>query len=325
MEPNEWVFPATVKHAVEELATPGAQVVAGGTNVSDLMRLGHKSGPRLIDLSRLELTGIQQRESTTLIGALVSNTTVANSAHLKNLFPALSAAILSGASQQIRNVATVGGNLMQTTRCSYFRASDWPCNRRTPGSGCTAINAPLSDHAILGTSSHCIATHPSDMSVALLALNAKVLFDKKDKAYALPISEFYPVPGVTAHVTTCLPENALITGVELEHDPLFEVSGYIKLRGRASYEFASASVAAAIAMKNGMIQRVSIAVGGVATIPWRDIEAEQILIGRRPTRERIDLYCDHLLDAAKPCLETQHKVPLVRGAIHKLITRLAGR
>lgn len=323
---NEWVSPASVEHAVEELAASKSQIVAGGTNVSDLMRLGHKLGPRFLDISKLELTEIQQRETATLIGALVSNTAVANSVHVKKQYPALSAAILSGASQQIRNAATVGGNLMQTTRCSYFRATDWPCNRRSPGSGCAAISAPGSGHAVLGGSSRCIATHPSDMAVALLAMNATVIFQNREKIRdGIPISQFYLAPGVTPHIETCLPDGALITGVEIECDPLFENSGYIKLRGRASYEFASASVAAAISMKNGIMQRVSIALGGVATIPWRDVEAEQILVGGRPTRERIEHYCESLLAPAKPSLETQHKLPLVRGAIHKLITRLAAR
>jgi xanthine dehydrogenase YagS FAD-binding subunit len=322
MGPTEWVFPDTIKAAIAEMAKPGSQAVAGGTTLMDLMRLGHPTGSRFVDLSRLDLKRIHHMDGTTVIGGLVSNTEMANSALIKTKHPALSEAILLGASQQIRNSASLGGNLLQATRCSYFRSPDWPCNRRTPGSGCAAIDEPGSGHAILGISSHCIASHPSDMAVALLAFDATVICEDLSATHRIPISEFFVVPGNTPDIETRLPVGTLITAVELLQDPLFQKSGYVKLRGRASYEFAAASVAAAVELKNGVVKRVAIALGGIASVPWRDVAAEQILVGHRPAPERIDHFCDILLGAAESRPQTQYKIPLVRGAIHYLLSRL---
>ncbi|MDX2484466.1 MAG: FAD binding domain-containing protein [Pseudodonghicola sp.] len=323
MGPTEWVFPDTLACALAELAKPDTQGVAGGTTVLDLMKMGHETGVRFVDLSRLDLKRISESADVTVIGGLASNTDVANAALIKMRHPALSDSILLGASQQIRNAATVGGNLMQATRCSFFRSPDWPCNRRAPGSGCAAMQAPGSGHAILGTSSHCIATHPSDMAVALLALDATIVCETLTGRHRIPMAQFYRQPGETPSEETRLPAGALIVAVEVPHDPLFQSSGYLKLRGRASYEFATASVAAAIELENGVVHRVAIALGGIATVPWRDASAEALLLGNTLTDEGIDLFCDHLLAAADTRPETQHKAPLIRGAIHHMLKRLA--
>tara|TARA_R110000737_G_scaffold352719_1_gene399909 strand:+ start:1272 stop:2249 length:978 start_codon:yes stop_codon:yes gene_type:complete len=322
MGPSDWIFPETIEDALAALSKPGAQAIAGGTTVMDLMKLGHTTGTSYVDLSRLDLKHIRHMNGTTVIGGLASNTAVAEASLIRTHHRALSEAILLGASQQIRNAATLGGNLLQATRCSYFRAPDWPCNRRVPGSGCAAVDAPGNGHAILGTSAQCIATHPSDMAVALLALDATVVCVDVNGAHRLPISQFFALPGESPHVETLLPAGALLTEVELPQDPLFRTSGYVKLRGRASYEFASASAAVAVEVADGVLNRVAIALGGVGSVPWRDLDAEQILVGHRPDRDRIDLFCDRLLGAAERRPQTQHKIPLVRGAVHHMLSRL---
>lgn len=319
----EWIFPASVDEAVALLARPGHQAIAGGTTVLDLMKLGHRPGPVLVDISRLDLTEISEGGGIIRIGAMVSNSQAARSPLIRERLPALSEAILMGASEQIRNAASIGGNLMQATRCGYFRDLAWPCNRRTEGSGCAARMTPAAGHAVLGASAACIATQPSDMAVALLAFDAVVVARTIEGTVRISVAGFFRGPDEKALPATRLPQGALITGIEIPAPAGPEASGYVKLRGRASYEFASASVAARLEFDGDVLGRAAIAFGGIATTPWRDREAEQLLIGAPLGRAQVGLYLDRALAGADTRPETAHKIPLARGAVHHLLERLA--
>ncbi|WP_281978896.1 FAD binding domain-containing protein [Pseudorhizobium flavum] len=321
----EWIIPASIDEAVQLLATPGHQAVAGGTTVSDLMRLGHRMGPSLVDISRLALAEISETHGVIRIGALCSNTQVARSSLIADKIPALSQAILSGASEQIRNAASIGGNLKQAPRCVYFREPSFPCNLRAAHSGCSASTVPTPSHAILGVTPACLATHPSDMAVALAALDAVVIGQSARGFHCVALRDFYRTPGEAEHPLTGMPEDALITAVELATPDISPVSGYLKLRGRASYEFASASVAAHLGMKDGVVNQIGIAFGGVATKPWRNREAERMLIGGRASAAEIDRFLDRVLSEADLREVTAYKAPLLRGATHHIIERLAAR
>lgn len=325
MATPEWIFARTQQEALEVLEASDAGIVAGGTTIIDLMKMGHRLPGRLVDISRLPLDGIEHDGETLIIGATATNSAVAANAVIQDRFPALSEAILLGASQQIRNAATVAGNIMQATRCAYFRDTGWPCNRREPGSGCEALRVPLPTHAVLGTSDHCIAVHPSDLAVALLALNAMIRIEDRHGVRRIGLSDFYALPGDTPAIQTVLPQGALITAVEIPSSAGAGNSGYIKLRARASYEFAAASAAAAIEIRDGIIQDFAVAIGGIATRPWRNRAAEQAVTGKRLSNALIDRFCDRLLEGADLRPETEHKLPLVRGAIHQLVDRLAGK
>lgn len=322
MSSGEWIYPQTVQQAVCALSEKPSLAVAGGTNVLDLLKLGHEVPERFVDISRLPLDRIVETPDSLLIGAMVSNTALANSETVRLDFRALSEAILAGASQQIRNAASVGGNILQATRCPYFRTTDWPCNRRSPGSGCEAMRAPMHAHAILGTTSHCVATHPSDMAVALLAFDAIIHAQTLGGSITIPLAEFYLAPGTASGHETALPYNALITGIEIRRPSNGQRSGYLKLRGRASYEFATVSVAAALTCRDGRATSASVALGGVAACPWRKKAAEGLLIGSRLDVRMIDRFCDVLLADADVRPETEHKLPLARGAIHRQLSEL---
>lgn len=319
----EWVRPDSVETALAALADRATQAVAGGTTLLDLLKMGHRLPERFVDISRLPLDQIVETPASFTVGALVSNTALANHAAVRAAFPVISEAILSGASQQIRNAATVGGNIMQAVRCPYFRSTDWPCNLRAPGSGCEAFRVPLHSNAILGTSADCIAVHPSDMAVALLALDAIVHMRTADTTRTIPLSGFYLAPGREGKARTALPRDALVTAIEIPR-PLSAIrSGYLKLRGRASYEFATASVAATLLYRNERVEAVSVGLGGVATRPWRRQDAERLLVGRKLDEGSIDRFCDALLDGADVRPETEHKVALARGAVHRMLRSLA--
>nr|CAD6437907.1 xanthine dehydrogenase family protein subunit M [Rhizobium sp. Q54] len=321
----EWIVPASIEEAVDLLAKPGHQPVAGGTTVADLMKLGHTVGPSLVDISRLGLAAISEMNGVIRIGALCSNTQVAGSSLITGKVPALSQALLSGASEQIRNAASVGGNLLQAPRCVYFRETSFPCNRRAAGSGCSALTVPTPSHAILGVTSSCLATHPSDMAVALAALDAVVIGQSPTGIHCVALQDFYRTPDEVDCPEIGMPEDALITAVELGMSGISPVSGYLKLRGRASYEFASASVAVHLGMRDGVVTQVGIAFGGVATKPWRNREAEQMLIGRPAEPAQIDRFLDRILSDADLRDVTAYKAPLLRGATHHIIERLAVR
>lgn len=268
-------------------ADPDARFLGGGTNLVDLMKTGVERPGRLVDVRELPLDRIEPTGDGGLrIGATVTNSDLAAHPEVRRRYPALTQAVLAGASGQLRNMATVGGNLLQRTRCGYFADVSGPCNKRVPGSGCPAIEGEHHNHAVLGASGHCVATHPSDMGVALTAFGAVVEYETADGAGVLPLGEFYLPVGDTPHLETALPAGALITGVTLPAAPVAANSRYRKVRERASYAFAIGSIAAALDVRDGVVHEVRLAFGAVASRPWRARVAERALTGGRPTPGR---------------------------------------
>jgi len=275
---------ATDVHSAVEAVTsdPGSSFLAGGTTEVDLLRLDVLRPHRLVDINRLPLTGIEERaDGGLLIGALARMSEVAEDPAVVERFPMLSQALLLGASAQLRHMASMGGNLMQRVRCAYYRDPESACNKRVPGSGCSALEGVHRGHAILGTSEHCIATHPSDLAVALVALDAVVHVEGMDGARSIPVDDFFLLPGDTPEREHPLTPGELITAIEVPALPMARRSLYLKVRDRESYEFALASAAAALALEDGVIREVRLALGGVATKPWRARRAEDVLMGER--------------------------------------------
>ena len=270
--------------ALAAVATPGAKFISGGTNLLDLMKLEIEQPTHLVDISRLPLKDIEDLPDGGLrIGAQAANSDTAADARVRSRYPLLSEALLAGASGQLRNKASVGGNLLQRTRCPYFYDTASGCNKRAPGSGCSAIGGINRIHAILGASDSCIATHPSDMAVAMAALEARIELLGADHAVrSIAIADFHRLPGETPHIETVLRPGEMITGVVLPAPPPGR-QVYRKVRDRASYEFALVSVAAIVAAKSGTITAARVAFGGVAHKPWRSTEAEAMLVGRPAT------------------------------------------
>lgn len=265
-------------------SAPGAMFLAGGTTLVDLMKLEVLTPSTVVDVRRLPFGDIELSESDVRIGANVTNSQLAWHAGIRERFPALTEALLAGASTQLRNMATVAGNIMQRTRCSYYRDVHAACNRREPQLGCDALAGFNRGHAILGTSDHCIATHPSDMCVAMTIFDAVVHTLKPDgTTRAIPFAEFHRQPGSTPDVETALAHGELITHVVLPIQPIARRSHYLKVRDRASYEFALASAAVALDLDGDTIRGARLGLGGVATTPWRCREAEGALVGRRTT------------------------------------------
>jgi len=261
---------------------PGSSFLAGGTTEVDLLRLDVLRPHRLVDINRLPLAGIENRSDGGLvIGALARMSEVAEARAVVERFPMLSQALLLGASAQLRNMASMGGNLMQRVRCGYYRDTESACNKRVPGSGCSALEGVHRGHAILGTSEHCIATHPSDAAVALVALDAVVHVEGTHGSRGIPIDDFFLLPGDTPEREHPLTPGELITAIEVPPAPVARGSCYLKVRDRESYEFALASAAAALALEDGVIREVRLALGGVATKPWRARVAEGALVGQR--------------------------------------------
>lgn len=287
-------------------AHPGAKFIAGGTNLIDLMKLRIETPTRLIDVNRLGLDMIEPTPNGGLkIGALVRNTDLAADPRVRRDYPVLARAILAGASTQLRNKATTAGNLMQRTRCPYFYNTDMPCNKRRPGSGCAAIGGPSHNLAVLGASEACIATNPSDMCVALRALDASVeVVDVDGRARSIPIAEFHRLPGDTPHIETALQPGELITGVTLP-EPLGGVQIYRKARDRASYAFANVSLALIAHFRNGRISVDRLAFGGLALKPWRVERAER---GSTDPDEIADI----VFAGARPTADNAYKLPLAR-------------
>jgi len=299
-------------------AQQGATIrfIAGGTTLLDLMKLHVETPDMLIDINRLGLDKIETtRDGGLVIGALARNSELANHPYVKTHFPVLSEALLAGASAQLRNMATTGGNLLQRTRCVYFRDTAYPCNKREPGSGCPAIEGENRTMAILGTSDSCIATNPSDMNVALMALDAVVRVKGTGGEREIPISEFYKLPGSTPHIENALQPGDLITHVVLKGLPAGTKSAYLKLRDRASYEFALASAAVVAQVNGGKVSRVQIALGGVGTIPWRAVEAEKVLTGATADEATFRKAAQEALLNAKPQSHNKFKVELSRRCI----------
>lgn len=286
MRPFDYCRAGDVADATAEARDEGASYIAGGTNLVDLMKLEVSTPARLVDISRLPLQGIAPTKDGGLrIGAMVSNSAVAADDDVRQRYPLLARAILAGASGQIRNKASVGGNLLQRTRCAWFQDISAACNKREPGTGCAAKDGPNRMNAVLGVSEHCIAAHPSDMAVALRALNARIELTAADGGTRLvEMDEFYHLPGATPHIETCLVKGDLVTAVILP-PPAGDAQIYRKIRDRASYAFALVSVAAVLRMQDGKIAAVGLAVGGVAPRPWHDPAVAQLLTGQTPSEE----------------------------------------
>jgi xanthine dehydrogenase YagS FAD-binding subunit len=310
--------------AASATAQMGATVryVAGGTNLVDLLKLDVERPKQVVDINALELSRIEALSGGGFrIGALARNSDVANDARVKRDYAVLSEAILSGASPQIRNMASTAGNLLQRTRCPYFRDLAHKCNKREPGSGCDAMEGHNRMLAILGTSEHCIASNPSDQNVALMALEATVQIRGPKGERSVPIADFYKLPGTTPNIETVLEPGDLITSVTLPAPVAGTKSGYLKLRDRAAYEFALASAAVVLGVSGGKVTRVRLALGGVGTIPWRAREAERELMGKPATRETFVRAAEAALRDAKPRSENGFKVELAKRCIvHALTT-----
>ncbi|MGE2715425.1 FAD binding domain-containing protein [Mycolicibacterium litorale] len=297
-------------------AHPDAAFLAGGTNLVDHMKLGVATPDLLVDVSRLALDEVTTTEDGGVrVGATVRNSDLAAHPLIRSRYPVLSRAMLSAASGQLRNSATTAGNLLQRTRCVYFQDVTTPCNKREPGSGCSAIGGYVRYHAILGASPHCIAVHPSDMAVAMSALDAVVVIEGADGERRIPIDEFYRLPGDEPHRDTVLRHGDLITAVELPAPPSGAVSDYRKVRDRASYAFALASVAAELTFDTDQIGSARIALGGIAHKPWRARRAEEVLAGATAGEETFAAAADAELSAADPQPGNEFKVALTRRTL----------
>jgi len=281
MKQFQYVRPAEARSVINALVKdPGAKLVAGGTNLLDLMKRGVEGPERLVDINRLPLKDITKNNQGFNIGALALNSTLAEHKEIRKGLPLLSQALLAGASAQLRNMATVGGNLLQRTRCPYFYDTSMPCNKRIPGSGCGALKGFNRMHAIFGASEHCIAVNPSDMNVALTALDATIHLSGPKGQRNIPVQEFHRLPGNQPEQDTVIARNELITGISIPASPLKHVH-YLKIRDRSSYAFALVSVAAALDLQGTTIRKASLAMGGVAHKPWRLTEVENFLIGKQ--------------------------------------------
>ncbi|THG31743.1 FAD binding domain-containing protein [Naasia lichenicola] len=325
MKPFEYERADDVAGAVATLERdPDAKYLAGGTNLVDLMRLRVETPSRLVDVNRLDLGGIVvEADGAVRIGAAVRNSDLAADPVIRERYPVLSRALLSAASGQLRNMASVGGNLLQRTRCVYFMDSSKPCNKREPGSGCPAIVGVSRELAILGASEHCIATHPGDMAVALTALDAIVHFETAAGPDSLPMSGFHRLPGDDPSRDTNLPPGALITSVEVPPLSFGGRSTYRKARDRRSYAFALASVAAALDVEDGIIRDLRIAVGAVSHKPWRATVAEELLRGSPATPDRFEAAIRAELDIARPTEQNAFKIPLVTRLVVGVLDELA--
>ncbi|MFG2025488.1 FAD binding domain-containing protein [Streptomyces sp. NPDC048825] len=305
-------------------ADPDARFLGGGTNLVDLMKSGVERPARLVDVRELPLDRIESTTDGGLrIGATVTDSDLAAHPEVRRRYPALTQAVLAGASGQLRNMATVGGNLLQRTRCGYFTDVTKPCNKRVPGSGCPAIEGEHHNHAILGATEHCVATHPSDMAVALTAFDAVVTYETTDGPGELPLAELYLPVGDTPHLETALPPGALITGITLPPAPVAALSRYRKVRERASYAFAIGSLAAALDIEDGVVHEARLAFGAVASRPWRATAAERTLAGGPATADAFAAAADAELAAARPLPHNAYKVTLMRNLVVAVLTELA--
>jgi xanthine dehydrogenase YagS FAD-binding subunit len=321
MQPFHYVRAETTDQAVTAGQRDAARFVAGGTTLIDLMRLEVMRPTSLVDITGLPLATIDDLGGGLRIGALATNTDVAYHPLVAARFPALAEALLSGASPQLRNMATVGGNLLQRTRCPYFRDGTSPCNKRAPGSGCAAQDGFTRSHAVLGTSARCIATHPSDMCVALVALDAIVHTHGPSGDRAIPIADFHTLPGEHPEIESVLVPGELVTSVELPASPFAARSRYTKVRDRASFSFALASAAVALDLRGGTVRDARIALGGVATKPWRAKDAERALIGKPPSLDSFRRAAAIALEGAAPRDDNAFKVELGRRTLLRALQR----
>jgi xanthine dehydrogenase YagS FAD-binding subunit len=315
VNPFNYARAADIDHALA-LYQPGSRFIAGGTNLLDLMKENLVRPERLIDITRLPLHEITELDNGRVrIGALVSNADLAYDPLIQARYPLLSQAILAGASPQLRNMATTGGNLLQRTRCYYFYDADVPCNKREPGSGCPARTGLNRIHAIFGASEHCVATHPSDMCVALAALGASVEVQGKGGTRVIDFADFHRLPGDHPERDNQLAEDELIVAIELPAEDFALHSHYLKVRDRASYAFALVSVAIALKLDGDVIREARLALGGVAHKPWRDTAVEAALIGQPVSHETFTAAAEAMVKGAQPLAGNAFKVKLARRAI----------
>jgi xanthine dehydrogenase YagS FAD-binding subunit len=304
-------------------ASPNGAFLAAGTNLVDHMRLGIASPDLLVDIRQLSSDQITDLPDGGIrIGAAVRNSDLAADRRIRRRYPVIAEALLSGASGQLRNVATTGGNLLQRTRCVYFQDLSTPCNKRQPGSGCSALDGYNRDHAILGASEHCVATHPSDMAVAMVALDAQVRIQGPDGERTIPLIDLHRLPGARPDRDTVLARGDLITAVDIPPLAFATNSRYRKVRDRASYAFALVSLAAALQATDGTVHDVRLALGGVAHKPWRATRAEDVLRGAPATEDRFRAAAEAELAESRPLSGNSFKVPLGRNVIVRMLLDL---
>jgi xanthine dehydrogenase YagS FAD-binding subunit len=314
------MFPFTLEkagstEAAIASAATGARYIAGGTTLVDLMRDEVERPDRLVDINRLPLGGIRVDGEDLIIGALARMAEVAADDNVQRLQPLIAESLIEGASPQLRNMASMGGNLLQRVRCPYFRMLDAACNKRAPGSGCAAIEGLNAGHAILGTSDHCVATHPSDVAVALVALDATIRVQGPQGERGFPVEELFRLPGDTPHLEHTLLPGELIVEIRVPGGPYARRARYLKVRDRASYEFALVSAAAALAIEDGVIREARIAAGGVGTRPWRLRACEAALVGRKPDRQTFQEAAQSATEGVRPLHHNAFKVALLPRTI----------
>jgi xanthine dehydrogenase YagS FAD-binding subunit len=323
------VFPFSFSKATDEAsalaaAASGSRYIAGGTTLVDLMRETIERPAAVVDINALPYRDIEMHPSTLRIGSLARMSELAAHPDVRLQFPVIAQALELSASAQIRNMASIGGNIMQRPRCLYFRDVAAACNRRTPGSGCAAIGGRNRTHAILGTSDACVATHPSDLAVALVALDATVITRDANGEHPIRIAEFFRQPGSTPDQDHNMPAGALIAAIEVPVVAEARRSGYLKVRDRESFEFAIASAAVALDITAGVVRAARVAVGGVGTVPWRLPAVEQALIGRPVAPELWHTAASHAADGAKPLAENGFKVELIKRTVERQLAVVAG-
>jgi xanthine dehydrogenase YagS FAD-binding subunit len=323
MKPFEYEKATDVTHALTLLAErPNARFLGGGTNLVDLVRRGVETPDSLVDVTGLPLSEVEDTPGGGLrVGAVVTNADLAHHALVRTRYPLLSQAVLAGASGQLRTMATVGGNLLQRTRCAYFTDLTAACNKREPGSGCAARDGFSRYAAVLGTSDHCVAVHPSDMAVALAALDARVELTSSAGVREVAVTDLYRLPGETPNLETVVSAGELVTAVVLPPPPV-GASRYRKVRDRASYAFALVSVAAVLGVEDGRITSARLALGGVAPKPWRAAAAESLLFGVEPTDEVFSAAIAAELVDAKPLPDNEFKLSLTRRTVVAVLRRL---
>lgn len=325
MKPFQYTRPDSLDHASQLSQSDAAMPIAGGTNLVDLMKLQVETPGELIDINDLALHMIADTDEGGLsIGALATNTATAVHPRVRSDYPVLARAILAGATQQLRNKATTGGNLCQRTRCYYFTKIDQPCNKRDPGSGCGAIQGVARLHGVLGTSNHCIATYPGDMAVAMAALDAVVhIANEGGSSRTVPVREFHRLPGDTPDRDNVLESGEVITAVTLPA-PIGGTQIYRKVRERSSYAFALVSVAAIVSMEGDTIARADLAFGGLAHKPWHDPRLAELLVGGTPSTTLFEKAADLLLEDAEGYGENDFKIPLARRTLIAVLSEATG-
>jgi xanthine dehydrogenase YagS FAD-binding subunit len=324
MHPFKYTRVSSTREALAATGTH-SRFLAGGTNLLDLMKLNVEVPNQLIDINDLDLNKIEVFPGGSIrVGALVKNTDLAYHPMVMQRFPVLSEAILVGASAQLRNAASTAGNIMQRVRCPYFYDTAFPCNKREPGTGCSAIPGYNREHAVLGTSEYCIATHPSDMAVAMAALDAVIHIQGPKGLRNVRFVDFHLLPGKTPHVEHNLKNGEIITAVELPALSYGAKSHYVKTRDRASYQFALASAAVALDIQAGTIKAARVALGGVGTKPWRSVEAEQVLIGNAAGASAYQAAAEAALAGAKAYKDNGFKIGLAKSTLVRALTEIGG-